>query len=328
MDREPTTLQEAIIHFSDPKVCFDTMVAVRWPDGVRCPQCGRDDVRFLSNQQKWECRARHPRKQFSIKTGTVFEDSPIKMDKWLTAVWLIVNAKNGISSLELHRSIGVTQKTAWFMLQRIRLAMQTGTFEKMSGEVEADETFIGGKGKNMHADKRAEKFRARPGLRHAHSAAGKAVVMGLLERHTRKVRAHVIPERSRAAVGPHIRNSVQLGTTVYTDSWGAYKDLPEHGYVHEFVDHTEKYVEGRIHTNGLENFWTLLKRAIGGTYVSVEPFHLFRYVDEQSFRYNEREGSDRTRFYRALAGITDKRLTYAELIGKQSDSDRGVASAQ
>src|SRR5579883_999389 len=325
MEREHTTLQEAIIHFSDPQVCFDTMVAVRWPDGVRCPQCGREDVRFLANQQKWECRARHPRKQFTIKTGTVFEDSPIKMDKWLVAVWLIVNAKNGISSLELHRAIGVTQKTAWFMLQRIRLAMQTVTFEKLSGEVEADETFIGGKAANMHKDKRDAIFQARPGLRNARSDAGKAVVFGLLERHTRTVRAKVVAERNRAAVEPLLRSAVQPGATVYTDSWRAYRNLDD-AYVHEFVDHSEKYVEGRIHTNGIENFWALLKRAIHGTYVSVEPFHLFRYVDEEAFRYNEREGSDRTRFYRALGGVKGRRLTYAELTGKSSDLDRDAVS--
>jgi transposase-like protein len=269
------TLQEAIIHFSDPAVCFETMVAVRWPDGVRCPQCGREDVRFLSNQQKWECRARHPRKQFSIKTGTVFEDSPIKLDKWLVACWLIVNAKNGISSMEIHRAIGVTQKTAWFMLHRIRLAMHTGTFEKLSGEVEIDETFIGGKAGNVHKDKRARVFQPRPGLRYPRSDSGKAVVIGLLERHTRKVRAQVVAERNRAAIEPHVRATVQPGATIYTDSFRAYRSLDD-AYVHAFIDHSEKDVEGRIHTNGIENFWMLLKRAVGGTYVSVEPWHLDR----------------------------------------------------
>ena len=318
MDGEPTTLQEAILYFSDPQVCFDTMLAVRWPDGVvRCPTCGRTDPRFLANQQKWECRARHPRKQFTLKTGTVFEDSPIKLDKWLVAVWLIVNAKNGISSLELHRSIGVTQKTAWFMLHRIRLAMQTGTFEKLSGEVEADETFIGGKAKNMHQAKRDRLFKG------GDYTNGKMLVLGLLERHG-KVRVKVSRSRSPQVLREHVSRHVEPGADLFTDEWAGYRVLSS-DYVHQFVNHAEKYVEGKVHTNGMENFWTLLKRSIGGTYVSVEPFHLFRYVDEQAFRFNEREGTDRTRFYAALNGLNGKRLTYKDLTGK--DAGPGSAGA-
>src|SRR6267143_1116838 len=146
----PKTLQEAIIYFSNPDNCLSYLVASRWPNGVICPTCGRDDVTFLAKQKKWQCKSAHKQRQFSAKVGTIFEDSPLGLDKWLTAVWLITNAKKGISSYEVHRAIGVTQKTGWFMLQRIRLAMQNGSVVKMGGTCEADETYIGAKARYMH----------------------------------------------------------------------------------------------------------------------------------------------------------------------------------
>jgi transposase-like protein len=320
MEWEPQTLIEVIRFFSDPKVCFDYMLRLRWPDCiVRCPTCDRDDPRFLANEQRWECRARHPRKKFSLKTNTIFEDSPIKLDKWLTAMWLLVNAKNGISSMEIHRSIGVTQKTAWFMLQRLRLAMQTGTFMKLGGTVEVDETFIGGKARNMHKEQRQAKIHGRGGV-------GKAIVMGLLERHG-KVSVAVVPDRSSASLQPRVRAIVKGGAELMTDALPSYKGLDAE-YVHGVIDHAEAYVDGKVHTNGIENFWALLKRMIGGTYVSVEPYHLFRYLDEESFRFNEREATDARRFRKAMAGVTGKRLTYKKLTGKLGlDSGKGVASA-
>jgi transposase-like protein len=309
---EPKTLQQAVIYFADSKNCLNYLTARRWPNGVTCPTCGRDDVSFLEKQNKWQCKSAHKQRQFSAKVGTIFEDSPLGLDKWLAAVWLIVNAKNGISSYEVHRAIGVTQKTAWFMLQRIRLAMQTGSFlKKMSGSVEVDETFIGGLARNMHASKR----------KHIGTGgAGKVAVMGLLERHG-EVRAHVVPNTRTESLQPHIERHVEQGANVYTDKYVSYNSL-ESRYVHNVINHAERYVDGHIHTNGIENFWSLLKRSIKGTYISVEPFHLFRYLDEQTFRFNGRHGNDSERFQRAVEQISGKRLTYSEVTGKLKEDDK------
>jgi transposase-like protein len=321
MDKTPTTpatLVDAVRYFTDPDVCLSFMVAIRWPDGnVTCPHCGSREVAFLSNYRRWLCRAGHARPQFSIKVGTIFEDSPIPLDKWLPAVWMIVNDKNGISSYELARALGVTQKTGWFMLHRIRLAMQRNSFGKMSGHVEADETFIGGKARFMHAGKRREKIKGRGPL-------GKAVVMGLLSRHGEDghstVRVSVVGSQRRSHIQAEVRKHVAPGATLYTDELRSYSGLNSE-YAHKVIKHAEAYVDGNIHTNGMENFWSLLKRAIKGTYVSVEPFHLFRYLDEQAFRFNERGDNDGGRFLRALRTIVGRRLTYKELIG-----DAGLAT--
>jgi transposase-like protein len=306
MGRAPETLIEAIRYFSDPDVCLDFMVNLRWPDGIKCPTCGSPNVRFISTRRIFQCgtKEKHPRKQFSVKVGTIFEDSPIGLDKWFAAIWLIANAKNGISSLELSRAIGLTQKSAWFVLHRIRLAMQTGTFEKLSGEVEADETFIGGKARNMHPGKRPVK---------GTGPIGKAVVMGLLERHGHAV-VGVVPNNRKGTVQAKVRNTVAGGSTVYTDALSSYQGL-ESDYAHHVIDHAEKYVDGLIHTNGLENFWSLLKRSLNGTYVSVEPYHLFRYLDEQSFRFNNREDTDQLRFARVAASTIGRRVMYKHLTG-------------
>ncbi len=308
----PDTLVDAIRYFTDPDVCLAFLVELRWPSGVMCPTCGSQEVTFLSNQRRWKCRTKHPQQQFSIKVGTIFEDSPIGLDKWLPAVWMIVNDKNGISSYEVARALGVTQKTAWFMLHRIRLAMQLGGFDKMRGEVEIDETFIGGKARFMHKGKRAAKITGTGGM-------GKSAVMGLLERHGpdghSRVRVRPVPNVRRKTLVPEIRQHVEPGADVFTDALKSYDDLA-HDYRHGVIDHAESYAKGRIHTNGLENFWSLLKRAIKGTYVSVEPFHLFRYLDEQAFRFNARKTDDGSRFLAVLRTIVGRRLTYKELIGQ------------
>ena len=308
---EPTTLLEAIRFFADLDVCLDFMVQLRWPNRIACPTCGSVEVRFIPTRRLWECKSKHERRQFSVKVGTIFEDSPIGLDKWLAAIWMIANAKNGVSSYEVHRSIGVTQKTAWFMLHRIRLAMQDGDFSGMSGEVEVDETFIGGKARNMHKAKREEVIKGR-------GFVGKTPVMGLLERHGpdghSAVKANVIPNTRRNTLSPEVRRNVVPGSSVYTDAHSGYTGLAA-DYSHEVVDHAQEYVRGRVHTNGIENFWSLLKRAIKGTYVSVEPFHLFRYLDEETFRYNTREADDAERFQGVAKGITGKRLTYKKLTG-------------
>jgi transposase-like protein len=310
----PKTLIEAIRYFSDEDTCLQFMVSLRWPDGVICPRCGNKDVSFISTRRIWKCSVNHDHRQFSIKVGTVFEDSPISLTKWLPAMWLLVACKNGISSYELHRALKVTQKTAWFMLHRIRMAMRVGSFESMSGTVEADETLIGGKARFMHKD-RKEKT-----LQKGRGSAGKSIVMGLLERgekgkKTSRVKPKVIPNTKTEIVQKEVRDNVKAGSEVFTDALASYDGLaPE--YVHEFVDHAETYVKGNVHTNGIENFWTLLKRMIKGTYVSVEPFHLFRYLDEEAFRFNERELTDGERFTQTASSIVGKRLMYKDLTGK------------
>jgi transposase-like protein len=315
MNTQPRTLVEAIRYFSDPDVCQDFMVNLRWPSGrVTCPTCGRDDVRYIATRRLWECKDKHPRRQFSIKVGTIFEDSPIPLDKWLATIWMIANAKNGVSSYEIHRSIGVTQKTAWFMLHRIRLAMQDKSFDRMDGEVEVDETFIGGKIRFMHKERRD---RIKGQARRA-SIIGKTAVMGLLERHGpdghSRIRTKIVSKTSRRVFRSIVKRNVEAGADVFTDAHPSYLLLRD-TFAHQVIDHAESYVRGRVHTNGLENFWSLLKRAIKGTYVSIEPFHLFRYLDEQSFRYNTRKTVDADRFQRVIGSIAGKRLTYNGLIG-------------
>ncbi len=309
------TLTQAIIYFSDPENCRRFMIAVRWSDGiVRCPQCGAEKVTYLEKARVYRCYGNHPKQKFSLKVGTVFEDSAIGLEKWWSAVWLVSNCKNGISSYELSRHLGVTQKTAWFMLHRIRLAMRTNSFMKMGGSggpVEVDETFIGGKARNMHRRKREK------AMEYRHK--GKTVVLGLLERGG-KVRTEIIADRNKPTLQGKVKEHVEKGSQVMTDELLSYWGLDE-SYAHKVINHAVEYVNGQVHTNGMENFWSLLKRSLGGTYVAVEPFHLSRYLDEQVFRYNHRSTrekpmTDADRFVLAASQIAGKRLTYEELTGK------------
>src|SRR6266571_1488242 len=311
------TLQEAIIHFSDHENCYELMVQLRWPDGkVKCPHCGSENVTYLAKNRVWKCYTGHKRPKFSLKSGTIFEDSALGLDKWLPALWLVVNCKNGISSCELARDLGVTQKTAWFMAHRLRFALKDGGFGLLSGEVEADETFIGGKARNMHVAQRKRRITGT-------GTKDKTAVMGILERGG-KIRTVVVPNRRRSALQAEIRKHVEAGAALYTDALLSYNGL-EGDYAHKVVDHAVQYVDGRVHTNGLENFWSLLKRSISGTYVSVEPFHLFRYLDEQAYRYNNRqEMNDFDRFKLACSQIVGKRLTWDSLTGKQLDPETCV----
>lgn len=309
----PQTLSEAIRYFANPDRALAFVVTLRWPSGVICPRCGGESPSFLTTRRIWKCKS--CRQQFSVKVGTIFEDSPLGLDKWLPALWLLANAKNGISSYELARALGVTQKTAWFMLSRIRLAMQTRTFAKMSGTVEADESYIGGKRGNMHKSKR-ERLNIRSGNQHMEA------VLGMLERkrgdkHSTVALRH-IQNTKKAVLNAHIRETVEKGTDLYTDAHPTYRRLSivnwGEDYNHAAVDHAIKYVDGQVHTNGLENFWSLLKRSIKGTYVSVDPIHLFRYLDEQTYRFNERKKNDLQRFVGVLKDVLGRRLTYKELI--------------
>ena len=318
----PKTLLEAIQHFADPENCRKFMISIRWLDGiVRCPRCGSDKVAYLEKAKLYFCSIKHPRQKFSLKVGTILEDSPIGLDKWFPAMWLLCNNKNGISSYELHRALGVTQKTAWFMLHRIRLAMQHGIVGKIggAGPVEVDETFVGGKPKNMHLARRQKMQRAVDGR------SGKVIVMGMLDRESRSVRAKVVPDVKRETLQAEILDHINTGSRVYTDGHWGYDKLAEHQYVHETVNHLQEYVRGQVHTQGIENFWSLLKRGLTGTYVAVEPFHLGKYVDEQVFRYNYRATkenplNDADRFSLAVSQIAGKRLTYAELTGKVGET--------
>jgi transposase-like protein len=328
MTMKPKTLQQAVQYFTDPQNCLDYMTSKRWPDGVvTSPTCGREDVTFLKTQKKWQCKSAHAKRQFSAKVGTIFEDSPISLDKWLVVVWMVCNCKNGVSSYEIARTIGVTQKSAWFMLHRIRLALQDGSFGKMGGnggEVEADETFIGGRGKNMHKDRKLRLNQVRSQQVRGDVYPGKTAVMGLLDREERKVRALVIPNTRRDTLQTIVLDEVHHSARLYTDQAASYDGLAKM-YAHEIVNHMEEYVNGRVHTNGLENFWSLLKRSLSGTYVAVEPFHVFRYVDEQVFRYNNRgtkkdKVNDYDRFNRAMSQVFDKRLTFAEVTGKVGET--------
>ncbi|MGE0359955.1 MAG: IS1595 family transposase [Vicinamibacterales bacterium] len=312
----PKTLQQAILFFSVYENCRKAVEAIRWPDGtVVCPNCGSERVTYLEKQRRYKCYEKHARAQFSLKVGTIFEDSAIGLEKWLPALWLLTNCKNGISSYELARALGVTQKTAWFMLSRLRLALQSEDGGKLGGTVEVDETFIGGKARNMHVAKKR-----RMGITQGTSMAGKIAVMGLLERHPEKgqsrVRLRGLDTRKKRDLQMRVRQHVEAGATVNTDALFSYQGLNE-SYVHNVIDHAEKYVDGTVHTNGMENFWSLLKRSLKGTYVSVEPFHLFRYLDEQAFRFNQRAGTDASRFAAALKGILNKRLTYVALTGSE-----------
>jgi transposase-like protein len=326
MDGSIKTLQQAILYFADYENCRAFTVFVRWPDGTpRCPYCGATKLTWLAKARVYQCYGEHAKKKFSLKVGTVFEDSPIGLEKWWPAVWLLSNAKNGISSYELHRALGVTQKTAWFMLHRIRLAMQAGSFVKMggpaNGPIEVDETFIGGVAKNMHRAVARKRFLGVS----IGSTTGKAIVMGMRDRETRMVRAKVIPNTRRDTLLDEILANVSKKSTVYTDSAVGYDALAERDFVHETVNHVQEYVRGQVHTQGIENFWSLLKRGLKGTYVAVEPFHLDAYVTEQVFRYNNRATKDNPltdadRFVLAASQIGGKRLTYAELTGKVGET--------
>jgi transposase-like protein len=269
-------------------------------------RCDAKELGFVSSRSLWRCKA--CKYEFTVKKGTIFEDSPIPLSKWLPALWMYSAFKKGVSSHQLARNLGVTQKTAWFMSHRIRLAMEIGHFDApLSGEVEADETFVGGKARFQHENKK--KHIGTGGM-------GKVAVMGLLERHG-ELRARVVPSVRKGTLQKAVRANVAPRSTVYSDASRSYNGL-EADYVHQVIDHAEGYVRDRVHTNGLENFWSLFKRMIYGTHHSVEPEHLDRYLDEATYRFNTRETSDTTRFVAATARVIGKRITYRQLIGKDA----------
>lgn len=321
MENTPKTLQQAMQYFGHYENCRRFMIAIRWPDGkVRCPHCGAEKVTYLEKARLYRCYGDHAKQKFSLKVGTIFEDSALGLDKWLVVVWLVVNCKNGISSYEVARDLGISQKSAWHMVHRIRLALQNGSLVKLGGsgnEVEVDETFIGGAARFMHRDKHRRRITET-------GTKDKTAVVGVLERGG-EVRTAVTYNRRKKALQGHVTEHVAEGTSVYTDALMSYMGLEHKGYEHKVIDHAERYVDGRVHTNGLENFWSLLKRGLKGTYVSVEPFHLFRYLDEQSWRYNNRATkarpmNDADRFNLAMSAIVGKRLTWNQVTGKEPEN--------
>lgn len=304
--RLPATLQEAIRYFADQQRCQDLLSAMRWPQGPVCPRCNSLRHGFLKSRNVYQCK--DCRKQYTAKLGTIFEDSPLPLDKWFCALWMITTAKNGVSSYEVHRALKITQKTAWFMLHRLRLALQKGSIDrKLMGDVEVDETYIGGQARNMHKDKQLKMKREEGFFR-------KAVVIGMLERKG-EVRTAVINRASTKLIELVVKDNVVPGSNLYSDEANAYVKVGKE-YAHQVINHAEKYVEGNVHTNCIENYWSLLKRGLKGTYVSVEPFHLFRYLDEQAFRFNTRKDNDQGRFMTALSQISGKRVQYEQLIGR------------
>jgi transposase-like protein len=310
----PKTLVEATTVFANLNYATAFFSYLRWPNGVCCPHCGSEKVDYLPHRRLWQCRTDHPKNQFSVKIGTVFEECRLPIDKCLLAIWLEVNAKNSISSCEIARHLGCTQKTGWFLLHRVRFALKQGSLEKLGRNgvpVEADESYIGGRAVNMHKDKRA-KLTGTGGF-------DKAVVMGLLERHSAKrhstVRTEVLEKQPKQAdIRAVIHKHVEPGAHLITDEHPAYKPLYT-DYEHQFINHVNSYAEGIVHTNGLENFWALFKRCIKGTHVSVEPFHLAAYLDSEAFRFNNRKTNDAGRFAAAAPTVVGKRLTYKALTG-------------
>ena len=313
---KPKTLTEAIRYYSDAQTCIDAVAALRWPDGKPvCPKCnaveGERKHYWLDAQKRWKCYS--CRKQFSVKVGSVFEDSPLSLDVWLIALWMLCNCKNGVSSYEIGRATGISQKSSWFVLQRLRLVLKTEPVDQMGrgikNAVEVDETYIGGKPRNMHRSRRLALGQ------HDH----KSIVMGMVTRDTREVRAKVIPNVKRETLQGEILKNVGFGTHVYTDQHVGYEGMDKSRFVHATVNHMNEYVNGKVSTQAVENFWSCLKRTLSGTYIAVEPFHLDRYVDEQVWRFNNRRNmNDGDRFQKALSQIGGKRLTWAELTGKEA----------
>lgn len=314
MPDSPKTLLEAVQVFADLDYCHAYMVRLKWPDGrITCPKCGSDRVGEITSRRMLQCREPKCRKQFSAKVGTIFEDSPLPLSQWFVAVWYAANFKMGISSHELGRSLGITQKSAWFMLHRIRLAMKTGTFRKLNGVVESDESFIGGAAANMHRAARECRIKGR-------GSVGKSIVHGLLERNSSKkaqdsqVIASVVPDTEAATLMLELARNVQPAAFVCTDASASYASMSDR-FIHRWVDHAIRYAIGKVHVNGIENFWALLKRMLHGTYVHCAPFHLLRYLDEETWRFNQRRLRDGSRFDLVMQSVLGKRITYRALCG-------------
>jgi transposase-like protein len=317
-DGVPQTLQEAITYFADAQTAHDFAVKFRWPGGITCVHCGsmKEHV-FISTRKLWRCR--DCKKQFSVRLGTVMEDSPLSLSKWMTAMWLLSNCKNGISSYEIARDLGISQKSAWHLMHRVRAAQKAVSHnKKLRGIVEADECFVGGLFKFMH-DSRKARVRAESEMKGAATSRGqigKTLVQAVLERDG-EIRTQVIRTMGIQPRKQFLEENVEAGSQLMTDEGYNHPAFAEN-FIHAFVNHEIEYAVGAVYCNGVENFWSLLKRSLKGTYVCVEPFHLSRYVDEQAFRFNTRKDNDAGRFEKTFSQISGRRLTWAELTRKPS----------
>lgn len=298
-------LMEVIQYFADEKNCIDYLMEMRWPEGIRCAFCYHDKIYHLNTVKK-RFKCAKCLKSFSIIKGTIFENSQIPLGKWFAAIYLISSHKKGISSVQLSKDIGVTQKTAWFMLQRIRYAFTNDNYDgKLFGIVQCDEVYIGGKNKNRRGNNRVHNAQGR-------SLKDKTPVFGMLKTGG-KVYTNVVPNTKAETLKPIIQQMVKEGSIVVTDEWKAYKNMPA-GYHHVAINHSqEEYVRGAFHTNAIEGFWSLLKRGIYGIYHAVSSKHLQRYCNEFAYRYNTRGIKCYERFYDVMERI-NCRLSYKTLI--------------
>lgn len=301
--RDFDSLFELLDYFNTEEKCIDYLAKVKWNGGVECPYCANDKAyRLTTGRKNWKCSK--CRKQFSVRVGTMFEDSRISLRKWFVAIYLIAAHKKGISSHQLAKDIKVTQKTAWFMLSRIRTSFEP-TKEVFTNTVEIDESWYGGLEKNKHMNKRTKGTQGR-------SAKTKTPILGILERDG-KVYALPVADTKAKTIIPIIKEKIVKGGTVYTDEWKSYRTLAT-DYDHQFIKHSaHQYVDGAIHTNNIENFWSLLKRGINGIYHHVSDKHLAKYVNEYTFRYNNRKMTDGSKFDVCIANATQK-ITYKSLI--------------
>lgn len=295
----PQSQLEAIRYFADEDRCIKFVAEQRWPNGVVCPTCGRVDMSYLKTQRRWQCKSAHPKRQFSVKTGTIFEDSPLGLNKWLPAVWIIVNAKNGVSSYEMARTLSITQKSAWFLNHRIRAALAAnGGFEKLSGTVQGDETYVGG---YKHRDAK-------------HGYENKTAIVGVVEnkKGVGQARAFVTKYADATTAMQFLKDHVEAGANLHTDESPIYYNA-KRTFKHDTVNHRKReYARGAVTTNSIEGLWNLFKRSHRGTYTHLSAGHLGMYVAEHLYRYNNRQYSDSERFVMWFGGCA-RRLAYKTL---------------
>lgn len=300
--RKGITLLELFNMFPDNSTAEQWFVESRWPNGICCAYCDSDNVNTKASHKTMPYRCNTCKKRFSVKTNSLMHASNISYQKWVIAVYLVTTSLKGVSSMKLHRDIGVTQKTAWYMLQRIR-AFYIEAHEPFEGEVEVDESYFGGKESNKHESKK---------LKAGRGTVGKTAVVGMKNRETNKVQAEVVETTDKETLQGFVVENTTPETTVYTDEARAYSGLPRE---HEAVGHSVgEYVRGQAHTNGLESFWSMLKRGYTGTYHHISPKHLHRYVDEFSGRHNIRPLDTIDQMELIVRQAAGKRLPYQELI--------------